>query len=749
MSSPQPQPPADPAALLSRLRARQAARGHRAAVVLTGSEAWTLAAARQALGEVGQDQARLWLGAGAPAGVPGITAAQTGRMLGREVDLVVFNAWSGFDPDAFGAIAGTLRAGGALLLLAPPLERWADYPDPDYARITVAGCDPAAIAGRFLRRLACLIARGGEVTVLREGGPPAPLPQAAPATAPAGPVSDPRCRTEDQARAVAALVKVCTGQRRRPVVLTSDRGRGKSAAFGIAAATLLERGLAHIVVTGPRPQAVEAVFEQAHRLLPQAQGGLGALQLGGARLEYRAADDLILNPCPADLVLVDEAAALPTPLLARLLMTYPRIAFATTVHGYEGTGRGFALRFHRILDGHSRGWKALRLHTPVRWAPGDPLERFAFRALLLDAEAAPAEAIAGARPENCRPERVDRDALVDDEQDLSQLFGLLVLAHYRTRPYDLRNLLDGPNLELLVLRHEGHVVGTALLALEGGFDAETALGVWAGWIRPRGHLLPESLAAHLGLREAPRLRMLRVMRIAVHPAVQGRGLGLKLLAEAEALARARGCDLLGTSFGATPELLRFWRRGGYVPVRLSARRDAASGEHSALMLRGLSPTGEALREAAAERFLRDFPLGLADPLARLEPEIADALLAAQQRAGRPSLPPGDWEDLAAFALGGRVYEATVGPAWRLAAAALADPDAAGRLTADARHALIVKVLQKRPWGEAAQVLGLSGRAQVVAALRSALRGLLAHYADAPLAALLQRLERGATDRNRV
>ena len=80
------------------------------------------------------------------------------------------------------------------------------------------------------------------------------------------------------------------------------------------------------------------------------------------------------------------------------------------------------------------------------------------------------------------------------ENDLRDLFGLLVLAHYRTTPFDLRQLLDGPNLDLFVLRYRGRILATALVAREGGFDTQMAHAIWSGDRRPRGHLLAQSLA---------------------------------------------------------------------------------------------------------------------------------------------------------------------------------------------------------------------------------------------------------------
>lgn len=706
--------------------------GQRQALVFAGTQQWCLQAAQASLAGAAPERV-LWLSAQAPGQAWRLEAAKAHQALGQEIDAVVFNAYSGFDPDAFGIITGAIRSGGLLLLLTPPLAAWPDFNDPEHARIVTAPYQLTDVSGRFLQRLVRILGEAEGVTVVEQGKefPHGGEPPSAGAQADKNRAvcqsADGECRTEDQQRAVEAIVKVVTGQRRRPVVLTSDRGRGKSAALGIAAARLLGRGLKRILVTGPRLDAVEPVFRHARRLLPQAAASRAALHLPGASLEFAPPDELVRTSRPGDLLLVDEAAAIPAPLLERLLQGYPRIAFATTIHGYEGTGRGFALRFHKLLDEKTRGWKALRLKTPIRWKPGDPLEQFVFRALLLNAAAAPDSVAAAATPETVEVERLNRDILAGDEATLAELFGLLVLAHYQTRPYDLRHLLDGPNLSVYALRCQGHVVATALLALEGGFDNSTARSIWEGRIRPHGHLLPESLAAHLGLEQAPRLRCARIMRIAVHPAVQGRGLGTRLVAALIQKTAAAGLDYLGSSFGASGELLDFWKRLDFWPARLSVKRGATSGAHSAIVLRPLSSPGQALVKAARRRFLTHLPHQLSDPLRALEPDLAARLLRCGGQADPPSLDPQDWSDVLAFAFGRRIYEMCIAPIWKLTCAVLAAPECETLLEEADRNALIVKVLQKRSWREAAAALKLSGRAEVTAVLRRALRPLVLHF----------------------
>jgi len=690
----------------------------RRCIVISGSRQ---SCHRGALHCLGSDSRELlWIGATAPAGIVATPSSRVRQWLGREVSAVVFDAHSGFDPDAFGAVSGMIRAGGWLLLLTPPLSTWHRFDDPEHARITVYPYAPAQIQGRFLRRLAAILQSDPDVIHYRPGRP---MPASAPVAAPA--MSSGEIRpTPEQVRVIEALAHVLTGHRHRPLVLTADRGRGKSAAFGIAAARLLRRGCRRILVTAPRAEAVGTLFAHAARLLPEASHSRLALRQDDASIRFHAVDELLREHPPADLLLVDEAAGIPTPMLQGLLQGYARIAFASTVHGYEGNGRGFELRFHGILERQCPGWKSLRLRTPIRWGTDDPLERLSYRLLMLGAEAAPDPRAPMATGE-CRYQRLDRDSLVNDETCLRELFGLLVLAHYRTRPYDLRQLLDGPNLSVHVLRHEGHILATALLAEEGGMAADLEEAIFCGRRRLRGHLIPQSLSTHAGFAGAVTLRGARIMRIAVHPRWQGQGLGRQLLGHLRQAAQDQGLDWIGACFGATAGLMAFWRQSGFVPLRLGMRREASSGEHAVLMLQGLSEAGKDLEAHAVTAFGETLLAQLGDPLRSLEAEIVASLLPPSPVASG-SLD--DWERrvLYGFAEGLRGYEDSLAPILHLTRLVLSRGSVA-RLQVEQRDLLISRVLQRRDWGDCARLLTLPGRRACLGLLREAVACLLGCY----------------------
>lgn len=714
------------------------ARGHRLTLWLRGSSEWTAAGARRIAAAL-PERDRVCLAERPILAEPSRPLRAATQLLGRDLELLILDVHGGFDPDGFGAATGSIRGGGLLVLLTPPLAEWRRLPDPQAERIAVWPFEPAGLSRRFMARLIAVLDADPDVVCIDQDGseslvgPPADRrdTEAPPPEPPRDPTRPDLIHpsTPDQTEAVAAILKTAHGRARRPLVLTAHRGRGKSAALGLAAGRLLVEGGRRLVVTAPRREAVETLYRHAEAVLTAAERNASRPhdELAGLQsLFFHSPAELVEHGPEADLLLVDEAAGIPAPLLTALLERYGRIVFASTVHGYEGTGRGFEIRFRATLERLTPNWRALTLDTPIRWAADDPLERLVFRALLLDAAPASRAAILETTeidPAGPSAEWLDRDALLRDETTLRELFGLLVLAHYQTRPLDLRMLLDGPNVRILVLRRSGHLIGTLLIAEEGGMgDPDLRTAIFRGQRRPRGHLLPQTLSAHAGLIEAPLHRYWRVIRIVVHPAVAGRGLGQRLLAGLEQTARAERIDLLGASFGATTELLAFWHAGGFVPAQIGARRNAASGEHAVVVLRALSDAGERLLAEARQRLASSLPVWLAGPLRELDPEIAAAIIGALPALGSFGLASHTASDaerleLEAFVAGHRTLESSwpllSGLTHRYLAEALQD----GRIDRREAACLVAVTLQFRPLTESARFCPGSGQDARLAQLR--------------------------------
>ncbi len=702
----------------------EAAAGYiRGVLVISGCEDWCCQRASELLQS--QDFGSIWwLGGNVPQGVESLSWERARTRLGREVSCLVIDAHAGFDADGFGALSGTVLAGGLLLLLTPPLDEWHSHADPESLRFVCYPNGLQEVSGHFLERFARTIRQISGIALWCEDQSLPPLPEQ-----PRQPRKwhDPIYASAEQREAVEAIHHVLRGHPQRPLVLSADRGRGKSAALGIAAAQLLHEGLERIVVTAPRIVATDALFNHAVALLPGCEVQRGRLLWQGRRIEFVAPDALLLAPHQAQLLLVDEAAAIPASMLERFLGHFSRIVFSTTVHGYEGTGRGFALRFQQTLNERTPYWQAMKLSAPVRWADGDPLERLSFAALLLDAEPISADRVKDATVGNCRFERLEPERLAENESELRELFGLLVLAHYRTSPNDLRQLLDSPGQSLYVLRYEGHIVAIALLAHEGGLEPELARQVMMGRRRVRGHLLPQSLANHAGLIDAAQLHIARTMRIAVHPALHRRGLGSHLLQQLRREAETEGCDLLGTSFGADVPLLRFWLNNCMQPVRIGLSREASSGSHAVMMLAPLSSDGERLFELARERFVGSLPELLAEPLAGLENELVNVLLTVAPPGENLVLNQYDWSDIESFAFGLRGYENCLVAIRKLVLRALGDGAAQMLLDTAQQSLLEEKVVKKCPWPQLCRHQGLPGRKAALQALREVIALLYSHY----------------------
>jgi tRNA(Met) cytidine acetyltransferase len=437
-------------------------------------------------------------------------------------------------------------------------------------------------------------------------------------------------------------------------------------------------------------------------------------------LRFVAASELHEVVDSADIIVVDEAAQLPLPLLESLVSRHPRatLAFATTTHGYEGTGRGFVLRFlDWLAKARPQPTEQLTLKEPIRWKLGDPLEHFVYRLLALDVEVAPASLRAGALP---APRRIDKDELARDEALLRSLLALLVHAHYRTTPADLERLLDAPNLDVFAIVEDRRVLGATLVAREGALPRATSEALARGEWRIRGHALADTLIVHAGRVDAGELEQVRSVRIATHPELRRRGIARALV---EHIHASYAPDLFGTIFGATPNLLAFRRALGYSLVRVGSSRGISTGEPPVVLLRAGTPRGGALIADLVADLARNLPLQL--ELLASEGELDPGL----ERALRQDLPAPielDSSEIRArvvrFADGAQPLEAA---AYALRRYLSAHPERLARLEPNERCLLEQRLLARASWRASARAAGYADVPAAMKATRPAIRKLIA------------------------
>lgn len=511
---------------------------------------------------------------------------KTKNLLGSEFPAIIYDARQGIHLDALAIAAGTLQDGGQLLLL---LNHWADLANqPDSDSLRWSGEKHAINTPHFIAFLQEKIAKYGfpvyQSTSLNLV-PPTPRKD---------------CSTHCQPTLEQAhLLQQMAEAEEAILIITAKRGRGKSALAGLFAKQQVVQNQP-LILTAPNKSAVN-IFNA----------------FAGADITFMPPDELSQNLSDAPQqfanhwLFMDEAAMIPLDILFRLTKAFKRIVLTTTLHSYEGTGRGFLLKFMAKTD---RTLRHFELFTPLRWQADDKLEAFIDDLLLCDCEdrlPQPAyDSVLAEQIQMSHCERIPHD-------QIESVYGLLTLAHYRTSPLDLRRLLDAPQQQFYLARAQDALLGCVWAVMEGGMADNTLIcQIRRGERRPRGNLVAQMLCFQAGLEEACELRSLRISRIAVQPNWQQLGLGQRLIAKMkqQQIKQQSAVDFLSVSFGYTPELLAFWQKCGFILVHFSESKEASSGCYSVVALCPLSEEGRAFVQQAEKQFQRNLPLSL-HPLA--------------------------------------------------------------------------------------------------------------------------------------
>ncbi|VDN14106.1 unnamed protein product, partial [Dibothriocephalus latus] len=512
------------------------------------------------------------------------------------------------------------------------------------------------------------------------------------------------------------------------VVMTAARGRGKSAALGLGLAAAFDAGLPNMCVTAPSPEnlltlmqfvllGLKALKYEEHVDFTvfrstDAEHNKAVVRIEVRRRNYRQTL-LYLPPWEAavavgsswqpDLFCIDEAAAIPLPSV-RQMITGPKLVFmASTVNGYEGTGRSLSVKLIQQLRSECKRVEAssvlskqrpndtnvgkslssvnnsrllyeITLVEAIRYANGDPVETWLNNLLCLNCDApahhifcllAPYDPTSGRVPEIlcvlqvCLEGRINRDIVMRGlarglkpsgdlipwtisqqfcEPNFGELSGARVV-RIATHP-DYQGLGYGSRaLKLLHDYYMGKIAVTTVPAAQLASKDSPKKSKKAEKVSTNDddsdnetdeeeeeedeEEIPDDLSVSSDELPAAKKRK--------HEGVEDTTGSSKLLTEkverrgSSSLPPllSRLCErkpeklnYLGVSFGATPKLIRFWKKAGYLPVYLRQTMNDLTGEFSCIMLSELRHDG---KEGVDVDWLKEFYLDFCRRFIKLLP----------------------------------------------------------------------------------------------------------------------------------
>ena len=580
--------------------------------------------------------------AGSNVEIKAVTFKHTRDILGRTFDVLVLDMSYDYSPNDLGRIIETVRGGGLIFILAHPFEKWKDMWTGFHKSLVTPPYTIDDVKKRFNRRLIRKFTEHEGIYIITENGKARKKPKRSKSQARIKArknVEIPEqtlfpkelyemALTEGQVEVLKAFEELVEGGM---LVLTADRGRGKSVSVGIGAIglALALKKRTRIVVTAPELENVQSLFRFAKRALerlgfkPHVVEERGLIkELYARKIGLRYYPPTEGHKKSADLYILDEAAGIHVPLLHKYL-NKERVVYSSTIHGYEGAGRGFSVKFLKKAK-EKRSFKELHMEEPIRYAEGDPIEKWLFDVLLLDAEPVELtdEDYELIKNKEVYFEEPDLDDWFEnDRDDLRNFVGIYILAHYRNRPSDVALLADAPHHRARVLRLKNGKIVTAIQIAEEGNIPKKVIEKMAKGYKPRGNIIPDMMVKHHMAKEFAKLRGYRIVRIATHPDAMDMGLGSKALELLEKEAREKGLDWIGSGFGASEELVRFWVRNGFAVVHLSPARNPVSGEFTAIVLKPISERAKRLIRRANDEFRIRLTEWLGDTHREIEPEI--------------------------------------------------------------------------------------------------------------------------------
>ncbi|KAL6502634.1 hypothetical protein OROHE_024287 [Orobanche hederae] len=477
-----------------------------------------------------------------------------------------------------------------------------------------------------------------------------------------------KCCTMDQGKAVVTFLDAILDKSlRSTVALVAGRGRGKSAALGLAIAGAVAAGYSNIFVTAPSPENLKTLFEfvckgfdmleykehldydvvksrdpdfkkaivriniyKQHRQTIQVCVKKHCLlsNIEMRKTEFSTFLLQYIQPhereklSQVELLVVDEAAAIPLPVVKSMLGPY-LVFLSSTVNGYEGTGRSLSLKLLQQLEEQNQNssrstetavsgrlFKKIELSESIRYASGDPIESWLHALLCLDATNSIPSIRRLPTPSECDLYYVNRDTLFsyhkDSELFLQRMMALFVASHYKNSPNDLQLMADAPAHHLFVLlgpvdestNHLPDILCVVQISFEGQISRKSASKNLSDGRQPFGDQIPSKVCEQFRDTVFPSLSGARIVRIATHPSAMRLGYGS---AAVEILTRYFEGQLIPISEvdvkdfqdNSQVRVIEAAEKASLLEEKIEPRTDlpphsGVTGEHSCMLVRPLN-----------------------------------------------------------------------------------------------------------------------------------------------------------------
>jgi len=545
------------------------------------------------------------------------------QVLGKNISLVVYDAYDGIKPSAVLAAEGCIKQSGLFVLLTPPLGYWPTH-EANQTGIKFSYGDSHDVS-HYTHRLCTLLAKNSDVALIEKNQL---YPTIAIAEKPERYAShiftdrnkdsdyntlrNPKFRLTEtqeslQKQILARLLPQNKSTARqvdttRISVISGRRGRGKSSLLGSIAHKAIMQGLT-VYISAPTKRNCAQVIDVCKALSLQER-------CADPTLIFVAPDQIhSIRPSAQDILMIDEAAAIAPNTVISACHQFTQIVLTTTVIGYEGSGLGFNFKVLPSLIEYQYDIKHVELTQPLRWFKDDPLEEL-FEIMFspnapqyskqqqLSIESINKNELVfqiidtTILKQSCKIGYIDLDTGVDEqlsssflEQELLNIFNLLAQAHYQTTPDDLMRLFDAQDQYIATLKTQNGVLIAAAIVIKEQLiiDSLLAKDVADGSRRLSGHLSSQSIATMLLDPNVLQNENWRISRIAVKQDCQSKEFGSLLVDHIKNSAVQQNVDMLCTSYGLDVLLHQFWTKNAFNLVKLGLRKDTASALHSGLM----------------------------------------------------------------------------------------------------------------------------------------------------------------------